>query len=355
MAPACRAIGPGRVNLIGDHTDYNQGLALPIAIDLATFVEFTPNQATRITFYSSAYTAGFSLPLLLPLDPTLIEAIEPTWGRLPGAMIALVRPERGGVVRIQSTVPMGSGLSSSASVAVALAQVFGASGPPLAIARICRQAESFSGVPVGLMDPLVCAGAKAGHASLIDFSTTSIEQVPIPDDAELVVVDSGRHRALRDTGYAARVAECQAAEVATGPLGKADQHDVDSFRDPLLKRRARHVVTECERVRSFATALERLDLAGAGALMTESHRSLADDFEVSTPELDTLVDHLSSIDGVYGARMTGAGFGGCVIALTRPGAIAVREIPTLAWKVVASNGTATGSEHNATVPADHRG
>jgi galactokinase len=166
-----------------------------------------------------------------------------------------------------------------------------------------------------------------------------VTQVPVPTDAEVVVVDSGRPRAVRSSAYLARVAECEAAEAIVGPLGSATGADLAGLRDPVLRRRARHVVTECARVRATAEALAASDLVEAGRLMGESHRSLATDFEVSTPELDGLVADLEARPGVLGARMTGAGFGGCVVALSRLGALEVGELSQPAWRVLPADGT----------------
>lgn len=340
MTLAQRATGPGRVNLIGDHTDYNQGLALPIAIDLGTTVEFTPTGSSLLTIFSTLYTQPVCLPIDLPSDPEVVGALQPPWARLIGGVIAAVRPPRGGLMRIETTLPVGSGLSSSAALVGALSSVFGANGSPEAVARLCQQAENLAGIPVGIMDPLACIAARAGHASLIDFSDLSVDYVAIPPEAEMVVVDSGRRRTLAATGYARRVAECEAAARFIGPLGLAGPSDVVRLRDPLLQRRARHVVSECRRVHHVAEALKSGHLWAAGAYMTESHRSLSDDFDVSTHELDTLVDHLKSIEGVYGARMTGAGFGGVVVALSRARAIDIDALATPAWRVTAVDGTA---------------
>ncbi len=333
-----RATGPGRVNLIGDHTDYNQGLALPMAIGLGVSVEFTPTGGSQILVSSTAFA---NEELVIDLAPDAGEAarLEPPWLHLIAAVAALARPACGGRVRIDATLPMGAGLSSSAALCVALAEVFGAGGSPVDIARLCQEAEHRSGVPVGLMDPLVCAGGRKGHALLIDFSTLATRQVPIPADAEVVVVESGHRRALRDSGYARRVAECEAAAAVIGPLGLADDADLARLSDPVLRRRARHVVTECERVRRCATAFTEGDLAGAGALMTRSHQSLAGDFAVTTPEVDALVARLGSLPGVFGARMTGAGFGGCVVALSRPGAVDLADLATRGWRVEPTDGT----------------
>lgn len=341
MPQVRRATGPGRVNLIGDHTDYNLGLALPVAIGLGVSVEFTPTDRPHLTVSSSAFGATVELPLDLSADPETLAALEPAWARLVGAVAALARPTSGGTVDIATTLPIGSGLASSAATAVALAEVFGVTGPPEVVARLCQEAEHRTGVPVGLMDPLVCAGGRRGHALLIDFSTLATEHVRLPPDVDVVVVDSGQRRTLRTSEYAARVLECEAAAAVIGPLGPADESDIVGLRDSLLRRRARHVISECRRVRQCAVAFSSDDPSVAGAAMTESHRSLAQDFDVSTPALDALVDQLVARPGVFGARMTGAGFGGCVVALCRPGAIDPHRLSTPAWRVEACDGTAS--------------
>jgi galactokinase len=302
-------------------------------------VEFRPSDHTQIVVRSTAFEDEIVLPLELSAGEEAIAGLEPPWARLIGAMVALARPEAGGTLEIGATLPMGSGLSSSAALSVALAEVFGVTGDPAVIARLCQQAEQRSGVPVGAMDPLVCAGGRRGHAMLIDFSTLGTEHVPIPAEAEFVVVDSGQRRTLRSSEYGARVAECEAAAAIIGPLGSAGESDLLGLRDPLLRKRARHVVSECRRVRACAAAFTANDVAGAGALMTESHQSLTDDFDVSTAALDELVEALVARPGVLGARLTGAGFGGCVVALGRPGAVDPASLATPAWKVEASDGT----------------
>ncbi len=337
--PAPRtATGPGRVNLIGDHTDYNQGVALPMAVGLGVTVTLEPDGGDRLVVTSEAFpgeaaviplgSVGANLPLL-----------EPAWARPVAALVSLARPEPGGRIHIAATVPIGAGLSSSAALCVALAEVFGVDGAPRVVARLCQEAEHRTGVPVGAMDPLVCAGATRGHALLIDFATLDTRQVPVPPDAAFTVVESGERRDLRRSPYRARVAECEAAAAVAGPLGRTTLDDLPGIRDPLLRRRARHVVTECARVSAFARALAGSDLAAAGALMDESHRSLADDFEVSTPGVDALVEALRGLPGVLGVRMTGAGFGGCVVALARPGALDPVALGRPAWSVAPVDGT----------------
>ena len=327
------------MNLIGDHTDYNQGVALPMAVDLGVTVRWTPSEVGPIIVSSTAFDDAVDLPLDLTPDAGRLLDIEPDWARLVGAMVALCRPETGGTLDITADLPLGAGLSSSAALTVALAESFGVEGPPEVIARLCQHAERITGTPVGIMDPLVCAGARAGHAMMIDFATVTWRHVPVPKDVEVLVVDSGQRRTVGASPYRLRVAECEAATALIGPLGLAGTSDLAGIRDPLMRRRARHVVSECARVRSFSEALAIDDLATAGTAMTESHRSLADDFEVSTPQMDDLVDDLSSLPGVFGARMTGAGFGGCVVALARPGSVDPESMPWPMWRMRAVDGT----------------
>jgi galactokinase len=311
-----------------------------MAIGLGVTVEFTPSNGRNLTVSSTAFDDTVVVPCDLASDAATIGSLEPAWARLIGAMVALCRPGTGGTLAIDSTLPLGAGLSSSAALSVALAEIFGTGGSVRDIARLCQTAEHRVGIPIGAMDPLICAGGRRGHALLIDFTTMDTRPVPVTADAEIVVVDSGSPRTLHDSAYAARVAECAAAAGIIGrPLGQADEGDLPMVGDPRLRARARHVVSECARVRSFAATLAADNLARSGDLMTESHRSLATDFGVSTPELDDLVEYLTSRPGVFGARMTGGGFGGCVVALSRPGAIDLGSLPTPGWKVEPSDGT----------------
>jgi galactokinase len=212
---------------------------------------------------------------------------------------------------VSTTLPIGAGLSSSAALEVAVALALGFDGVEVDLALACQRAEHLaSGVPCGVMDQLASAAGVAGHALLIDCGSLKTRPVPVPADVEIVVVHSGERRALAGSAYARRRAELEAG-------------------DP---RRRRHVATENERVLAFAAALDRGDLTGAGRLMVESHASLRDDFEVSTAALDALVARLCALPGVHGARLTGAGFGGCVVALADPGAL--HE----GWRVVPSAG-----------------
>jgi galactokinase len=338
-ATPVRAHSPGRVNLIGDHTDYNEGLALPMAVDLGTTVTFAADGGTRIVLESSHDPDRADVDVHVPLDTRVLEALEPRWARYVAAIASAVRPSSGGSGTVHTTLPLGAGLSSSAALEVALALAFGCDADPVTLARTCQHAEqAATGVPTGIMDQLVVSAATEGCALLIDFSDLSMEPIEIPDSAEIVVVHSGETRTLDRSAYAQRRAECEGAALGLGPLGQVDARSAGAIPDPLLRRRARHVASECERVRDFSAALRAGELAEAGRLMRSSHTSLAVDFDVSTPGLDALVQWLCDRPGVFGARLTGAGFGGCVVALTAPGALDLDTLHTPAWKVHAARG-----------------
>ena len=265
---------------------------------------------------------------------TELDGLEGGWARLVAAVVSVLRPVTGFEGRVSSTVPAGAGLSSSAAFEVAVALALGWDGEPSALAPLLQHAEQVAtGVPSGIMDQLASIAGVRGHALLIDCRSLEIEPVPLPDGAQVVVVNSGEQRALGDTAYAERRAQCEAAEAVVGPLRDASPADVESIGDRVLRKRARHVVRENLRVRDMATAFRSADLIGAGALMSASHASLRDDFEVSTPVLDELVMRLRATPGVFGARVTGAGFGGCVVALCTPGT----EIAD-GWRVHAAAG-----------------
>ena len=328
---------PGRVNLIGDHTDYNAGLALPMAIDLGTDVVFEPDSSELVVLQSDAEEEHAEVHVKIPLDHDSLRSVRPAWARYVAGMVAAVRPRTGGWGRITTTLPVGAGLSSSAALCVSVALALGLQGEPSRLARICQRGEQeATGMPGGMMDQLVTTSAMEGSALLIDFADLSARPVSVPETAEIVVVHSGQSRNLPVTAYAARRAECEAASYHLGPLGRIDPEAILGIPDPTLRRRARHVVTECDRVRWFADALSSGDLEEAGRLMTASHQSLAKDFEVSTPALDQLVGKLLQVPGVHGARLTGAGFGGCVVALTESGVLDPKDFEHGAWRVRAS-------------------
>jgi len=346
-ATAVEAFAPGRVNLIGEHTDYSGGLALPMAVHLGTTVTGVRTSA-GISVTSDALPGTVTITTAHPtdrsphpgddpvVDPT---SIEPQWGRyVAGVANELHRlGQQGGLTgTVTTTVPVGAGLSSSAALEIAIALALGFRGTRRSLAHLARNAEQrASGVPCGLMDQLASACGTTGHALRIDFTSEVVTPVPMPPDVEVVVVHSGLARTLAGSAYAQRRQECERAAGLIGPLAQATVDDAETIDDPVLRRRARHVTTENARVDAMVEALAAGDLVGAGALLAASHRSLADDFEVSVPELDALVTRLAATPGVFGARLTGAGFGGCAVALTRPGTL--HAAPDV-WPVSASAG-----------------
>jgi galactokinase len=310
------ATAPGRVNLIGDHTDYTSGLVLPMAIPLRTTVEVEVG-GDRIELRSADDPDVVDLPLPSPsASRCLLDGVEPVWGRIVAAVAAELGPSTGIRGTVTTSLPIGAGLSSSAALEVAVALALG--HPPAARrdrALLCQRAErAATGVPCGIMDQLVVCEAEAGSALLIDCRTLATSPVALPAGVAVHAVHSGVARSLAGSAYADRRASCEDAESRIGPLRDASLADVAGLPDGL-RRRARHVVTENARVEAFAAALAAGDPVAAGALMDESHHSLARDYEVSVPALDRLCERLRAVPGVYGARLTGAGFGGCVVAL----------------------------------------
>lgn len=312
------ARAPGRVNLIGDHTDYTGGLVLPMAIDRWTEIrgEWHDDAHISLTSADEEHHVELDLPIAEPA------MVEPPWGRYVAGVAAEVGDAaRGFRGNVTTTIPVGAGLSSSAALELAAAYALGYEGDTRDLARLCQRAEQrASGVPCGIMDQLAIAAGVEGHALAIDCHTLDIVPVAIPDGVD-VIVQFVAHRTLMGSEYADRVAECAQAEAAIGPLRTASPADVATLRDEVVRRRARHVVSENERVRMFVAALAADDLVTAGRLMIGSHTSLRDDFATSTPVMDEAVSALVGTPGVYGARMTGGGFGGCVVALARAGAV----------------------------------
>ena len=330
--PTVRAFAPGRVNLIGDHTDYTGGWALPMAVEGGTTVEVRRG-GPRVELVSSDDPE----PATLDLDVADPRAVTPAWARYVAGVVAVTGPAEGAVGTVRSTLPVGAGLSSSAALEVSVALALGFDGSPMELALACQEAEHrASGVPSGVMDQLASVLGVDGHALLMDFSSLDVVPVPMPEGIDVVVVHSGQARALAGSAYAERRAQCEAAAAVIGPLRDASMDDVDRLDDDLLRRRARHVVTENRRVLDFAAALEAGDLVAAGRLMAASHDSLATDFDVSTDALDALVAELAASPGVYGARLTGAGFGGCVVALADAGS------PVRGWRLHPSAGARVG-------------
>jgi galactokinase len=329
-----RVIAPGRVNLIGDHTDYVGGLALPCAIDLAITAEFERGgDEVVLTSDATAEPASFAVG-----DDDVAEQAS-VWERLVHAAARLVAPTTGVRGRLTTTLPIGAGLSSSAACSIALALALGFEGEQRDLVLLAQAVEQqATGVACGVLDQLAIVYGQAGHACLIDAAAVTATPIALPSATVVVVVPSGHARALNETPYAERRSQAEAAINELGGLESASHADVDALRDPMLRKRARHVITENERVRAMVDALTASDGRAAGALMRASHESLRHDAEVSTHDLDSLVDALSTRTGVFGARLTGAGFGGSVVALVeRPHAASIAE--TFGGRIVTpSNG-----------------
>ncbi|HEY2815411.1 MAG TPA: galactokinase [Acidimicrobiales bacterium] len=310
---------PGRVNLMGGHTDYAGGPVVPMAIDLATTIVGQRGHE-RVVLVSRDEAGAAEVPLDVS-DPT---TADPPWARYVAGVVAELAPPSGFIGEVGTTIPIGTGLSSSAAleVAVALALIGDDRIDRTQVALACQRAEHrAAGVPCGIMDQLTSLLGVEGHALLMDCSSLTVTPVAMPDGVEVVVLDSGERRSLSGVGYAERRAEVTRAVDAIGPLARASMQAVDSIDDPIVRKRARHVVSEIARVHSFVDALSRGDVHEAGALMSKSHASLRDNHEVTTATLDALVDRLVTTSGVYGARLTGGGWGGCVVALADPGVL----------------------------------
>ncbi len=323
---------PGRVNLIGEHTDYNGGLVLPAAIELSTRVALRMRRDTSVRGFSrerGEARSGLD-------DPPAGDWLDYVRGTARVLVDAGLVRESGFEIAVLSDVPEGAGLSSSAALeaATALALLAASGGAEVELdrpelARLCQRAEvEFAGVPCGIMDQYAVLCTEPGSALLLDCARTIATRVPLPDGIEILIFDTGVSRALRSGGYAQRRAECdralEAARVVFGrpiaslsDLATADLEPLARSIDPVALGRARHVISENARVREFAAALESGDLSRAGAAMFASHESLRDDYDVTVPESDALVEDSRTLPACIGARMTGAGFGGCTVHLVR--------------------------------------
>jgi galactokinase len=319
------AAGYGRVNLIGDHTDYNLGLALPMTLPLS----LTVTASLRGDFRVAARSGAFPEEGQVIVEAGAWERTGTWIDYVTGASALLAREgifEHGASIVISSEIPPGAGLASSAALSVALvralSQLGGVTLDAMRIAELARAVETdYVGAPVGLMDQLAAIG-QPGRAQLIDFRDLSCRPITLPASLAVEIVDSGIPHEHRSGGYKQRRDECAQA---CGLLGVHSLRDADQDATifarlpPVLAKRARHVVTENQRVREAADALERGDAARVGTLMLESHASLRDDFDVSLPAIDAIVNRMMTQPGVHGARLTGGGFGGSVVILKRAG------------------------------------
>ena len=324
--PAFIVRAPGRVNLIGEHTDYNDGFVLPMAIDRALWIALRPRSDRCILLHS----ADFEEPADFSLD-----GIQHGTGWTEYVKgIAWVLQKEGYPVNgwegiLAGDVPIGAGLSSSAALQLALLKAFWAVShwdwDGADMARLAQQADhEWVGIQSGIMDQMISAEGKAGSALLIDCRSLETRLVPLPEGLRFVVLDTATRRGLVDSVYNERVAQCQAAAShfsvpALRDVSIATFEAHSSQLDEITHRRARHVITENERTLQAAEAMQRGDAVTLGQLMDASHASLRDDYEVSSRELNVMVEIAREQPGCFGARMTGAGFGGCAVALVKAG------------------------------------
>jgi galactokinase len=331
IGPARLFRAPGRVNLIGEHTDYNDGFVMPVAIDFFTQIILFPLEARMIEFYSD----NFKEKVVLDFD-NLPKSRSRHWSDyVVGVALMLIREGhelRGARLMISSDVPIGSGLSSSAALEVATAYALATTSDlkieRVELAKLCRRAENeFVGARVGIMDQFVSFFGETDKALLLDCRSLEFEHLPVPPSAQLVICNTMVKHDLASGAYNERRQQCEEGV----KLLRTVLPNVTALRDvtsqqlevhrrelpEVVYRRCRHVVTENERVLDAASALKQGDVAKFGQLMNQSHQSLRDDFEVSCAELDLMVGLARKVEGVFGARMTGGGFGGCTVNLVR--------------------------------------
>lgn len=346
FGPAAEGIAdaPGRVNLIGEHVDYNGGLVLPFAIDRSVVVAWARRDDDTVWAFSAEHNEHSRFNL-----PNVTYAMPGSWSNYVRGVVSMLRamnlPIGGIELAVAGDVPAGAGLSSSAAIEVAVAgafrDAFSLQIDDVALALSCQRAENaFVGVRCGIMDQFASALSQRGHALLIDCRSLDYRAVPLRLDAAglvIVIANSGIQRELVASAYNERRRECdqavaelrrQLARPELRSLRDVAAADIDSIAgtgDDVLTRRARHVVTEIDRVREAAAALDRDDFPCVGQLMLASHASLRDDYDVSSPQLDLLVELASGQPYVLGARLTGAGFGGCTVNLVHRDAIGVFE------------------------------
>ncbi|XP_007429484.1 galactokinase [Python bivittatus] len=333
--PKIAVSAPGRVNLIGEHTDYNQGFVLPMAIQMRTVVVGSPREDGIISITTTAEEADEpkTVQFPVPREGDSLKPGEPRWANYVKGVIQHYKagPLPGFDAVIEGNVPVGGGLSSSASLEVAvytfLQQLSPDDRDPVTKALVCQKAEhTFAMMPCGIMDQFISVMGKEGHALLIDCRSLETRLVPLTDpDLVVLITNSNVRHTLTGSEYPTRRRQCEEAAKLLGKasLREASMTDLEESRGLLSKemhRRARHVIGEIERTARAAEALEARDYKRFGQLMVESHNSLRDDYEVSCPELDELVAAAVEIPGVYGSRMTGGGFGGSTVTLLESGA-----------------------------------
>lgn len=313
---------PGRVNLIGSHTDYNGGMVLPVALPIGTEVAVAVTETPLIRIFSSKFEEVVSY--------SFTDTARGHWADYAAGAVITARKRglvsRGVDVAIEANLPAGAGISSSASVIVgvlkALRRLGDAALSETEIAQLAREVENaFIGLPCGIMDQMAVAVGRTDCAMALDTGTLAYELVPLPPDLRVCVIHSGIDRALSDGRYARRAEECLEASAAFGhrPLCQLRRSQIEALTDlpETLRRRARHCSAEHQRVLSAIGALKAGQLETFGRLISASHASLRDDFEISLPDIDDLVSDAVAL-GALGARLTGGGFGGCIVACIKP-------------------------------------
>ncbi len=325
-----KVICPGRVNLIGDHTDYAHGLAMPVAINLFTQAEFYSNEKSNFLNVTTE-TIVDQEPTIekLRLDFNNIE-ISNRLAKFIASAVDVLGVTPTGSLRITSTLPIGAGLSSSASFVIALLLSFKDLDLDLHLAKLAQDVEhKATSAATGLLDQLAIIFAKKGTASLINFSDNSMENIRIPEDLQILIIHSGIERQLSNSNYTLKVNAVQLIEERYGKLNEMLPTDANAITDPELKQIARHIVSENRRVIEYSEALMANDVGALKEIISQSHNSLSRDYSVSLPEIDHLVSAVNSIEGVIGARLTGGGYGGCIVALTQKEQLDQSEILNL--------------------------
>lgn len=324
-APAAVVRAPGRVNLIGEHTDYNDGFVLPMAINRATYIALRPRDDGQVVAHSLDFDQTIAFPIsdLENRNLKWAEYVKGVTWALQAAGFTL----RGWDGVLAGDVPIGAGLSSSASVELATARAFSVTSDlpwnAATMARLAQRAENeWVGMNCGIMDQMISAAGVENHALLIDCRSLETQLVPLPPNTSVVVLDTATRRGLVDSAYNERRSQCEAAARFFGVTALRDVtmeqfHSRAAELDEVTRRRARHVISENDRTVEAAAAMRQGDAVRMGLLMNASHDSLRDDFEVSSDNLNIMVECAQAQEGCYGARMTGAGFGGCAVALVR--------------------------------------
>ncbi|MFW2381135.1 MAG: galactokinase [Acidimicrobiales bacterium] len=315
MSQTFTSYAPGRVNIIGEHTDYTGGLVFPMALNLGITIT---GRLTEGEIHARSSNQSDDVHITLPVDPREVT----TWGRYLAAAAMRAGANRGFDVDIESNLPAGgTGLSTSSALTCAALLALAGDGDRRELAKMARESEQdATGVQIGLMDQLSSLCGVEGSALLIDCHDLRIDPVVVPARLEILIVHSGQEREIAASEYSARREACFAAEKEIGPLRLAALDDVETLTDPTMKKRARHVVGDNQRVRMMADAFAANDIVGAAEILTEGHRSYADNFEASTPVVEDLVTHLVAQPGILAARLTGGGFGGSIVAFAEPGA-----------------------------------